>query len=209
MTFQFLQIWSKRGIVESAMKKNTSTLKVPPHNEGAEKTVLGSILLENKSLEKIIKIIKRIHFYVPRHRVIYESMLELYKADEYFDLLILSEFLLKKGKLEEIGGAHYLMDLLEATPTATTVIYHAKIIRDNNLLRKMVNVGIQIQLEAQNQNITGVDLLKKAEQLVGFHAEQELQSDVQSLEKLMENFWEEITNNASKENICLKTVFFD
>src|SRR5215475_8326994 len=78
----------------------------PPHSLEAEQSVLGAILLSEKSVYGLV-IEEGLHaedFYRPRHRLIYESMIELYNAAQPIDRLTVTEHLRARGKLEEAGG---------------------------------------------------------------------------------------------------------
>ena len=95
-----------------AEEKNTSIdTRVPPQNMEAEKSVLGSLMLEKDAIVNVANIIQVGDFYKNIHNEIYTAMLELYEKNEPIDVLSLSNRLEEKGKLDEIGGSSYLTTL--------------------------------------------------------------------------------------------------
>src|SRR5258705_3371882 len=79
----------------------------PPHNLDAEQSVLGAILLSDRSLYALVieEGLRADDFYRERHGTIYEAMLALYNESEPVDTLTVVDRLKQSGKLEEIGGA--------------------------------------------------------------------------------------------------------
>ena len=113
-------------------------LKVPPHSLEAEQTVLGSILINNESINQILDIIGPDDFYKEAHSAIYGAMIELYNQDEPIDLITISQYLASKNKLDSIGGSEYLTSLVESISTSAGIVHHAKIIKDLSIRRKLI-----------------------------------------------------------------------
>src|ERR1700735_5320885 len=79
----------------------------PPHNLEAEQSVLGSILLSDRSLYALVieEGLRAEDFYRERHGTIYEAMLALYNESEPVDVLTVTDRLRQTGELKDIGGA--------------------------------------------------------------------------------------------------------
>lgn len=167
------------------MTKDVSLKKLPPHNDDAEKSVLGAILLDNDAINKVVGLIKPEDFYQSAHLKVYARMLEMFDQDERIDLVTLSEALLKSGDLEIIGGPPYLMDIMETTPTATTIIFYANIVREKSTLRKLIAISTQLNLESYGEQVNVKDLLSRAEELLMEISEKEVLNEFQSSEELM------------------------
>jgi len=118
--------------------------KVPPHSIEAEQATLGSILIDNEAIFKVIDFLQPEHFYRTAHQIIYESIRELFEKSEPIDLLTLSEYLKKKGKLDEIGGFSYLATLTNIAPTALNIEIYAQIVEEKAILREIIKSGIEI-----------------------------------------------------------------
>ena len=132
--------------------------KLPPHSTEAERCVLGAILLENDSIIKTIGKIMPKDFYQTAHSEIFTVMLEMYNDNQTLDLVTLSEALLTAGKLETIGGTTYLMDLMEATPTATTITAWAKIVKTKSKLRRLILIANTINIHSYGETKTAAEL---------------------------------------------------
>jgi len=116
------------------------TDRIPPYSEEAERGVLGSILLDPMRVMDICieRQLVADSFYVPAHKVIFESLLEMSKGGGVLDVLTVSEHLRTAGKLDSIGGSVYLDRLIDSTPTATHAEYYIDIVRQKDLLRCVI-----------------------------------------------------------------------
>jgi replicative DNA helicase len=115
--------------------------RIPPQNLEAEQAVIGSMLMDRSAFVKAVEILSPDSFYRDAHRFIYEAMLELFDKGEPIDLVTVTEYLRKAQKLDAVGGAVYVADLLNAVPTAANVEYHAKIVEEKFVLRKLIEAG--------------------------------------------------------------------
>lgn len=140
--------------------------RVPPYSEEAEKGILGSILLDSSRVLDMCVEAQLVpeSFYVPAHRQIYDTMLDMSKTGQPIDILTVSERLRTSGKLDEIGGSIYLDRLVDATPTAAHAEYYAEIVRQKHLLRCVIACARDAEAECYSSQ-EGADLiLSKAEQ---------------------------------------------
>jgi len=112
--------------------------KVYTNNIAIERVILGSVLLDNFSFNKIEGFIVEQDFYTIPHQIIFTTMSEMLNSNDVVDLETLSHCLLKKGKLEQVGGPPYLMDLLEATPTSQVITRYSEILKENSNQRKVI-----------------------------------------------------------------------
>jgi len=112
----------------------SDVLKASPQSCEAEQAVLGSILIDNKSLYEIA--LRQEHFYSTIHGKIFKAMLELSNSDIPIDLITLEEILKKQNVLKQIGGVYYLTQLAESIPSSANICYHARLILEKYNLRK-------------------------------------------------------------------------
>lgn len=137
--------------------------RMPPQNLEAEQSVLGSLLIDKDAITKIADTLTPPEFYKDGHRIIYECLLELYSAKEPLDLLSLSSKLEEKKELENIGGRSYLVGLTNTVPTASNVVYYAKIIRKKAILRKLISTASEIEQLGYREDEEVDTLLDNAE----------------------------------------------
>lgn len=122
--------------------------KLPPQDIEAEQAVLGAILIENEVINEVLEIVKVNDFYRETHKVIFSAMLELYNRHEAIDLITTVDVLRKENKLEEIGGIAYITFLGKTIATAANVRYHAQIIYEKAVQRKLINISTEIASKA-------------------------------------------------------------
>ena len=140
--------------------------RVPPQNIEAEQSVLGAMLLEKDAIVKVEEILLPQDFYREAHKIIYKTILQLAEKNEAADLVTVTESLRREGKLEDIGGITYITYLANAVPTAANVIYHARIIEEKSLLRKLVTAATEIAGMGYEANDEISNILDTAEKKV-------------------------------------------
>ena len=112
--------------------------KIPPQNIEAEKSVLGSLMLDSKSIDVIIDILRPNDFYQTKHKIIYEAMVDLYQNKEPIDVLSLSSRLKDKKQLDAAGGSSYLTELVNSVPTSSNAKHYAEIVHKKSVLRDLI-----------------------------------------------------------------------
>ena len=108
-----------------------SSLRIPPQDLETEKAFLGSLLLVPDSFFEIAHIIDRKDFYSEKHKVIFDTILDLINRKDPVDLLTVSAKLREKKELEQIGGTDYLSSLFGLVGSAANITYYAEIIKRN------------------------------------------------------------------------------
>ena len=172
--------------------------RIPPQNLEAEQAVLGSMLIERPAVEKAAEILKPEDFYRDAHRFIFEAMLSLAQRDEPVDLQTLSAELRNRNHFDNVGGFLYLSNLMEAPPTAANVEYYAREVEQKAILRRLMDVGSQIQALAHTEFDVIDEVVDKAESLVHeigqkrmgqffYHLRPLLDEELDRIEKRYEN----------------------
>jgi|GEM_PF-2953 len=148
-------------------------LRVPPHSIQAEQSLLGGLMLDNETWDKIADKVAAGDFYRHEHRLIFEAVGRLVEADQPFDVVTLAETLERTGKLEDTGGLPYLGSLAKDTPSAANVVAYARIVRFNSVLRQLIHAGTEIANLAYNPgDRKDNEILDEAERRVFEIAEQ-------------------------------------
>jgi replicative DNA helicase len=177
------------------------TSKLPPQNNEAEQSVIGAILIENEALLKSIEIIHPEDFYRESHRLIFQSMIELFEKNEPADLITLTEHLRNKNKLEEVGGASYLTTLCDQIPTAANIEYYAKIVKEKAVLRRLISCATEIATRGySNQDEVG-ELLDFAEKSIFDIAEDQIKSSVYPLKEILKASFKTIEKLYNKKEL--------
>ena len=126
------------------MNDNQISGRVPPQNIDAERSTLGSMLLEKEAILKGAEILRPEDFYREAHRVIFEAVLRLANKGEPVDIITVSEELKQANMLEKVGGTPYLTALANTVPTAANIEYYARIVEEKSLLRSIINAATNI-----------------------------------------------------------------
>ena len=152
-----------------AVQTEVSLQKLPPQNIDAEQMVLGAILIENDSIYNVTTLLSPDDFYKDVHRRIFSVMLEMFERKEAIDLVTLTDCLRGKVALETVGGASYLAQLVSLVPTAANIKYHAKIVREKAVLRRLIYASTDIitQCYDDSRTVESIDeLLNMAERSI-------------------------------------------
>ncbi len=121
-----------------------SLLDLPPQNLGAEKGVLGAILIEPKRCDEITALVDAADFYRESHGKLFRRLVEMYHAGSGIDLTTLLDYLEKTGDLEEIGGEAYLGEIISEVPVAAHATLYARIVREKSIDRQRQEIGREL-----------------------------------------------------------------
>lgn len=109
-----------------------------PYNENAEKVVLGAALISERSAGYVMTSITEDHFFIDKHKVIFEAMRHLFDNRKPIDVTTLIDELLNSNKLDEIGGIEYLTILVDELIIEENIEFYINILKDKQLLRKIL-----------------------------------------------------------------------
>ena len=135
----------------------------PPYAEEAEQAVLSAMLMDTDAIMRAAEYVDDTMFYREGHRRIFRAMVSITERGAVVDPLTLADELGRRGELEASGGKDYLAQLMDAVPTSANVEYHAKIVREKALLRRLIETSTQIVTEAFEGRTTAAELLDAAE----------------------------------------------
>ncbi|MCH2055497.1 MAG: replicative DNA helicase [Thalassotalea sp.] len=144
--------------------KQLDELKVPPHSLEAEQSVLGGLMLDNETFDRVSERVVAQDFYSRGHRIIFETISVLVEKGEPADLVTLSQALENEQKLDDVGGFVYLAEMIKNTPSAANITAYASIVRERAVTREMISVANEIaEAGYDSQGRTSADLLDFAE----------------------------------------------
>ena len=141
-------------------------LKLPPQDLEAERSVLGALMLDKEAIIKVADLIKPSDFYQPSHAKIFDAIFELFEKGEPIDVLSVNKKLKDNGRLNEVGGASYLTDIINSVPTASHIAYYAKIVRQKKVLRELIGASSEITEKVFDTSGDTEDLLDDIEQRI-------------------------------------------
>jgi replicative DNA helicase len=147
--------------------ENVEKLKIPPYAIHAEQSVIGALMLDKQSWDKVAEVLIDDDFYRRDHQLIYRAIRILADKQSPLDVITLSESLEQLGWLEECGGLAYLATLAKETPSAANIEAYANIVREKSILRQLIHSGAEIaDLAYSPQGRETIELIESAEQTV-------------------------------------------
>ncbi|MBC6942037.1 MAG: replicative DNA helicase [Xanthomonadales bacterium] len=148
---------------------NVEALRVPPHSIEAEQAVLGGLMLSPEAWDRVADRIGVDDFYRKEHRVIYRAIEDLANKSMPCDAVTLGDWFVANNLADQVGGASYVIELANSTPSAANITAYADIVREKSVLRQLIDVGTEIAGDAfVPDGRSSKELLEVAEQKV-FH----------------------------------------
>jgi replicative DNA helicase len=149
--------------------------RLPPQNLEAERSVLGSILLDNDVLHEIIPILGVADFYRDAHQILYQAIRDLYDEGRAIDAVILADELIRRDQFQKIGGDETLKEVVESVPHAANAKYYAGIVREKSIARQLIDGATQILRDGYSHQYTAQELLEAAERTIYQIAQDQVQ----------------------------------
>jgi replicative DNA helicase len=159
--------------------------RIPPHSDEAEKSVLGSIILDKEALYEVLEILRDDDFYSEMHQEIYRVVLELFRKSEPVDILTVSEELKTRNTLEMVGGRAYVAQLSTLVPSTSNAAEYARIVAEKAVLRRLISASSEIMEQAYREKIEPETVLDHAEQAIFEIAQTRQKKDFEPLKEVL------------------------
>ena len=141
--------------------------RIPPQDLEAERSVLGSMLLLNDSIDDVAEVLQAEHFYSDAHQRMYSAIMALYDAgNRGIDAVTVGNELARTNELEQVGGPAYLLEVLEAVPHAAHAKYYADIVRELAIKRELILASTEILKNCYDSVEETDKVLESAEQSI-------------------------------------------
>ncbi|MCB9154481.1 MAG: replicative DNA helicase, partial [Caldilineae bacterium] len=138
-----------------------------PANPEAEQAVLGSLLIDPDAVIKVASFLKAEDFYQEKNGWIYQTIVDLHERRDPADFVTVTDELERRRQLIEVGGAAYVMDLINAVPTAIHVEHYGHIVERASVLRQLIRAAGQIAQLAYEDTAENVqEVVDRAEQII-------------------------------------------
>jgi replicative DNA helicase len=174
--------------------------RLPPQDLEAERSVLGSCLLHNESIDDVLTLLRANYFYAEAHQRIFSAMLAMYEGGiRGIDAVTLGHELQKRGNLAEIGGPAYLVQILETVPNAAHGEYYARIVRDKWLQRTLIDACTATLREAYDSADQTDEILARAEKRIFDIAENETSIDKIAIRDILDDTFARIFERMDQE----------
>lgn len=171
-----------------------------PQNIEAEQSVLGSLLIDTRAIERVASFLKPEDFFLPVNSEIYRAMLRLFERDRPTDIITLSDYLQGQNRLDDTGGAAYLASLATIVPTSINVEYYARIVERLGVLRRLVDAGTRISSIGYDERQEADEALESAEKVLFEISHSRLTRDFEPLSKILGEVYEKLDHIHSHDS---------
>ncbi|MDO7653831.1 MAG: replicative DNA helicase, partial [Porticoccus sp.] len=144
-----------------------------PHSIEAEQAVLGGLMLTNGSFDSVASVVSEADFFANDHQLIFQTMRTLSSESKPLDVITLSETLQNTNELEQVGGAAYLVELANNTPSSANIGAYAQIVLERSIIRQLITAA--------------GDIVKKGYNPLGWDSSKLLAEAEQKLADIIEN----------------------
>lgn len=137
-----------------------------PNNPEAERAVLGASMLSKEALGSVIEILKPEDFFDVNNKIAYEILVSMYMADKPIDFVTISEEFKAHGVFDRLGGQPFIAELMDDVSVLANVTWHAGIVREHSIRRKLIEAGNRIVTLAYQNDKTTAEIIAEIEKLI-------------------------------------------
>ncbi|GBU20922.1 replicative DNA helicase [Fibrobacteres bacterium R8-0-B4] len=166
--------------------------RVPPQALDAERTILGSMLIDSAAVDVALELLSDDSFYSEAHSKIFICMRELAGKSVRVDLITVSDKLRQKEWMEEIGTEVYLAELAENVATAGQIQHYAQIVKEKYTLRQLIHASGEITTDCFSSESEAQEVLDAAEAKIFAISESRVKNKFESVGQLLPNFFKEL-----------------
>jgi replicative DNA helicase len=169
-----------------------SVENLPPQDIEAEASCLASVLLSKDALNRVSGILEADDFYLARHRIIFETIMDLEKKNSPVDLLTLKQKLSDKNLFDTVGGDQALIELYRSVSTSSNAEFYANRIKELSIRRKIIFVSNEVIEKCYDKSKDTEELIDEVESEIFKATEKRVTSDFISIESVMEETMKDI-----------------
>ncbi len=166
--------------------------RMPPQAVEVEQAVLGAMMLEQRAIVRAVETLDESCFYHAPHSRIFAAMTDLFERGTAVDQLTLTEELKRRGQLDDVGGVVYLAKLGSEVATTANIDYHARIVLEKALSRKLIETSSEVIERAYAADEDVQTLIDNAEQKLFTLSENQIGEGFELLEKVMGETFEHL-----------------
>lgn len=170
----------------------SSSLRIMPNNQEAEQSVIGSMILDKNAIADVLEELTAEDFYRDGHKIIFQSIVDLFSKDTPIDLVTLTEDLKTKEKLEYVGGISYITELARSVPTTLNLKSYINIVAEKSVLRRLISVSTNIMDDSYNKQEDVADVIESAEKRIFDIAERRNTGGFEPISTILERGFIEI-----------------
>ena len=175
--------------------------RVPPNDLGAERAVLGSLMIDAAAIAEIRDVLEPADFYAERHALIYRAAVELADRGDPIDEVTLQSQLERGPGIGRAGGLDYITELTLEVPTAASVRHWAEIVINHALRRRLIAAGGEVTRLGFDNSVTAVDAIEDAEQRIFQIGQLRRGTEATHIAKLVHDTWEMLEERLQRKQL--------
>lgn len=179
--------------------------KLPPQDLEMEQGVLGAILIEKNAILEVVNIITPDTFYREPNKLIYLAVLELFEANHPIELLSVTNKLRKMGKLDEVGGAFYIIDIMNSVSSSANIIYWAFKLKELYVQRLIITLGSELSTKAYDFGTDVYALIEETQNKLFDLVQDGSKRGPEKVDKILQKTITQIEINSHTDNDAMGT----
>ncbi len=187
----------------------TESIFTPPHSLDAEKSVIGSCLLDKEAIIKVSDLIKPQDFYDANHGAIYEAITGLFQNHKPVDVITVADKLKDNNLLDRIGGPSYLVELSVSCPSSTNAFEYGLLVKNKAVLRNLMKAGQEISSHAMKTQEELTEVLERSERSLFMVTQTFINNHFIHIKDILGSRYEEFCNlHDSKDKNKIKGISY-
>ncbi len=183
---------------------------ITPYSQEAEQSVIGAVLINPNALNQVAAFLAPEDFFLLRHTYIWEALLRISERNEPMDYRIVAEELQAMGRLHDIGGEHYLIDLMSSTPNSVHAEVYGRIVKRAAIRRKLIQATDEIRALAADEARSLDDITAEAEARLFSITEEQFKREFIPLETAISEYFDKVEEQLNTQRaLGLPTGFRD
>ncbi len=171
---------------------NNSIVKQMPMSVEAEQALLGSLIINPESFDKVAGFITANDFYLEEHKHIYSALVKMYNQSKVIDAVTLVNTLVEEGDRDEAGGIQYISLIAESVPAVSNIRDYARIVKDKAILRKLISICDDISTDAYDEGAPVKTIVDSAEQKIFDISHNNETKDFRHVRDILQNVYQDI-----------------
>ncbi|MBQ7981355.1 MAG: replicative DNA helicase [Oscillospiraceae bacterium] len=171
---------------------NNSIVKQMPMSIEAEQALLGSLIINPESFDKVAGYISAGDFYLDEHKHIYSALIKMYNQSKVIDAVTLVNTLVEEGDRDEAGGIQYISLIAESVPAVSNIKDYARIVKDKSTLRKLIAICDDISVDAYDEGAPVKTIVDSAEQKIFDISHNNESRDFRHIREILQNVYQDI-----------------
>lgn len=156
-----------------------------PNNPEAERAVLGACMLSKEALGNVIEILKAEDFFDANNKIAFDILSTMYTADKPIDFVTISAEFRAQGVYDRLGGQPFLAELMDDISVLANVTYHAGIVREHSIRRKLIEAGNRIITLAYQNDRSTTEIISEIEKLIFDASQNKSSSEVRHVRDII------------------------